>query len=255
MILDRVLSILETCSQENPLVPPTDLYNEGWMLRIILDWFSSHKIPGNPLDFPESGSWFSEALLPSTFLPRQRGDKFAESWTHADGVIGHFNIGKGGRADLTLKADATHFAVLEAKMFSKLSSGTTHASYFNQAARYVGCIAETLKRANRHPKELISLGFYLLAPKSQIERGLFKKYMTHDHMKQTVERRVNEYDESKENWYNNWFLPTIKKIDIATVPWESVNTIILEKDQHYGLPLQKFYKNCLHFNNPEKQSR
>jgi predicted type IV restriction endonuclease len=57
-------------------------------------------------------------------------------------VIGHFNIGKDGRGDFTLKPDATHFVVLEAKMFSKLSAGTTRASYYNQAARYVGCIVK-----------------------------------------------------------------------------------------------------------------
>ena len=89
MALDRVLTNLETCSKEDPLVPPTDLYNEGWMLRIILDWFPKNKVPRHPLNFPENGSWFSEALLPSAFLPRARGNKFAESWTHADGVIGH----------------------------------------------------------------------------------------------------------------------------------------------------------------------
>jgi hypothetical protein len=169
-------------------------------------------------------------------------------------VIGHFNIGKDGRGDFTLKPDATHFVVLEAKMFSKLSAGTTRATYYNQVARYVGCIAEALKRADRKPEELKSLRFILLAPKSQIERGLFKKYMTHEHIKITVERRVNEYDAPKEDWFINWFQSTIEKIDIATLPWESVITTVLENDQIFGAHLQEFYKNCLSYNSPEKQS-
>ncbi len=59
MVLDRGLSILETCPQENTFIPPTNLYNEGWELRIIIDWFSSHKVPGHPLGFPENGGWYS----------------------------------------------------------------------------------------------------------------------------------------------------------------------------------------------------
>jgi hypothetical protein len=29
-------------------------------------------------------------MVPSAFRASERGDKLAESWTHADGVIGHF---------------------------------------------------------------------------------------------------------------------------------------------------------------------
>lgn len=248
MALDRVLTILETCSQEDPLIPPTDLYNEGWMLRIILDWFSKNKVPRHPLNFPENGNWFSEELLRSAFLPRHRGDKFAESWTHADGVIGHFNIGQDGRGDLTLKGDATHFVVLEAKMFSKLSAGTTHASYYNQATRYVGCIAETLSRAHRKSEKLNTLGFYVLASKSQIERGIFKKYMNREHIEKTVKRQVDEYDEQKDPWFDKWFQPTIEKIDIKILSWEEIFATIRKHDSAFHSQIQEFYNLCLHFN-------
>ncbi len=64
-----------------------------------------------------------------------------------------------------------HFVVLEAKMFGNLSAGVKNASYFNQAARNVACIAELLKRPGRPVTEFKALGFYVLAPASQIRQG------------------------------------------------------------------------------------
>lgn len=170
----------------------------------------------------------------------------AEAWTHADGAIGHFTIGDIGKADLSLLPDVNHFVVLEAKMFSKLSSGVTNAGYFDQAARNVGCIAETIKRAERDPSE-ISLGFYLLAPQSQIEQGVFKE-MSCTSIKQKVERRVSEYGGEKEEWYCSWFLPTFQNIDIRPISWEELITDIGEQDLDSANDIGEFYKYCVEFN-------
>ena len=151
MLFDRISILLESCSTENPCFPPTTLYNEGWLLRLVLDWFSTHDIGNHPLNFEKKARWFSEALLPSAFLARRRGDPLAESWTHADGVVGHFVIGAQGKTDLSLLPRATQLLVVEAKMFSELSSGVTKARYFDQAARTVACIAEVFHRANMNP--------------------------------------------------------------------------------------------------------
>jgi hypothetical protein len=53
-------------------------------------------------------------------------------------------------------------------MFSVLSSGVTRATYFDQAARNVACIAEVLFRAKREPAKMGVLGFFVLAPDEQI---------------------------------------------------------------------------------------
>ncbi len=58
---------------------------------------------------PKNATWISEALLPSSFLPRFRSDLLAESRTHADGIIGHIAIGKHGKADVELLANDAHF--------------------------------------------------------------------------------------------------------------------------------------------------
>ena len=129
--LESIQEMLRTAATDQPLFPPTLLYNEGWLLRLVLDWFARHSVQDQLLSFAADANWFSEALLPSPFLARNRGDQLAESWTHADGVVGHFLIGEKGRADLSLETEASQLLVLEAKMFSTLSSGVTHAATEN----------------------------------------------------------------------------------------------------------------------------
>jgi hypothetical protein len=182
--------MLRAASGERPPFPPTLLYNEGWLLRLVLDWFSRHEVEGHPLSFAAGARWFSEALLPSAFLARHRGDRLAESWTHADGVVGHFLIGEGGKADLTPLPGATQLLVVEAKLFSGLSPGVAHAGYYDQAARTVACMAEVLRRAARHPSTMTGLGFYVLAPASQIESGVFARAMAKGLLLEKVRERV-----------------------------------------------------------------
>src|SRR5947209_2635101 len=135
--VDRVCAMLQSLAGDHPVLHPTELYCEGWLLRLILDWQASGGRSGTPLDFPARARWFSEALLPSAFRRRTRQDPLAESRSHADGVIGHFTIGGGNKAGLALEPEATALVVLEAKVFSGLSAGVTKVKGFDQAARTV----------------------------------------------------------------------------------------------------------------------
>ena len=86
-MIKRISKILKLADSENTVMPPTVLYNEGWMLRIVLDWFSQQVSNKHPLSFSKDARWYTEILLPSPFLPRYRKDRLAESYTHADGAI------------------------------------------------------------------------------------------------------------------------------------------------------------------------
>lgn len=248
MALERIQAILASCATDSPLLPPTELYNEGWLLRLALDWFSGHPVADHPLSFHAKSRWFSEAWLPSAFLPRERGDPLGESWTHADGVIGHFAIGQTGKAALTLAEDAAQLVVLEAKLFSRLASGVTHARYYDQAARNVACMAEALRRASRPPGEVPHLGFYVLAPHSQIEEGLFAKVMERDSIAGKVRRRVEAYEGEKDDWYADWFQPTFRQMQIGTLSWEAVVATIGEHDPGAARAIGAFYQRCLELN-------
>ena len=248
MILERICAMLQSCTTDLSLFPPTELYNEGWLLRLVLDWFSTHSISRHPLDFFGDARWFSEAWLPSAFLRRQAGDPLAEAWTRADGVVGHFLIGSKGKADLSLLPTATQFVVLEAKLYSRLASGVTNATYFDQAARTAACMAEVLGRANRSPSQVPRLGFYVLAPDSQIRKGVFVEAMNRSSIQQKVEKRVQEYGEASEQWHSEWFQPTLKQIEIEVISWEELIAVVGEQESATAYTLGEFYQKCLEFN-------
>jgi len=249
VVMARIAELLAKSTESSRVFPPTDLFNEGWMLRLTLDWFSRFPAVQHDLAFSPGSTWYSEALLPSAFLARSRGDKLAESWTHADGVIGHFAIGENGAGDLTVGSDVSQLLVTEAKMFSKLSTGVTNARYFDQAARNVACIAEVLSRAGVDPTSLESLGFFVLAPESRIKEGVFESQMDRDGIRKVVKRRVSDYkDEQKQCWYERWFLPVLQTIRIRCISWEELLGVITESDPLSGSELTDFYARCLEFN-------
>lgn len=245
----RIADLLAKAAGADRVFPATDLYNEGWMLRLVLDWFSRYPDVDYDLNFGEGSRWYSEALLPSAFLPRMRGDKLAELWTHADGVIGHFSIGENGSGDLSLKENAKQLVITEAKMFSKLSAGVKNAAYFNQAARNVSCIAELAKRAAIAPSSFDNIAFYVVAPKARIDEGIFAQQMDVDAMRCVVRRRVAEYAEQEKNqWFEEWFLPTSKAANIRCISWEEILMNISAQNESDGHCLGEFYAKCLEFN-------
>jgi hypothetical protein len=249
MSIERIAALLERSGGPEKNFPPTDLYNEGWMLRLVLDWLSSNSGIDHDLAFATTDKWYSEALLPSAFPPRVRGDKLAESWTHADGVIGDFVIGADREGDLSLAEGGLRILVTEAKMFSKLSSGVKNASYFNQAARNVACIAEVICRAKISPNSLEKIGFFVIAPESQINDGVFAEHMALESIRSIVSRRVSEYQEpKKDRWLEDWFIPTLEKIRIREIPWEELCSLINQYDSAFGAQLDVFYGKCLEFN-------
>jgi len=252
-VIDRVADMLGRCSSRDfTVMPPTELFNEGWLLRLVLDWSSEHPGVLDALDVPNGACWYSEAFLPSPFLPRTRGDRLAESYTHADGVVGHFSIGGSGAGDLVLKAQASHFVVLEAKLGSRLSSGTSNAPGYDQAARNVACMAQVLALADRRPADVATLGFYVLAPSQQIDRGLFSEQLTTASIAARVAARVEAYDGDdrvrREAWHGEWLEPLLCSIGLGAVAWETVIDTVENADAADGAALREFYACCLKFN-------
>ena len=94
--MERVAELLFRSGTDHSNFPPTQLYNEGWLLRLVLEWFSTQTSDTHPLRFVSGARWFSEGWLPSQFLAAAGLNRLAEGWTHADGVIGHFGFGGSG---------------------------------------------------------------------------------------------------------------------------------------------------------------
>ena len=66
----------------------------------------------------------------------------------------------------------------------------------------------------------------------------------------TVKRRVLEYNGKKDQWFNQWFLPTLDRVKVNCLSWESIIETILGNDPEYGEQLQGYYNKGLDYNGP-----
>jgi hypothetical protein len=256
-MLREIMNFLNDLGTPEQRGPASLLYNEGWLLRLTLA-AEARGIRCLPQPFAPGARWFTEALLYTPFRPRKRGDRLGESVTHADGVIGHFEIGRSSRAGLHLTPDPTQFIIVEAKMFSGLSTGTTRAKGYDQAARNVACLAEAVRMSKRPPEAFRSLGFWVLAPDSQIKGGTFA-CVDRQTIAHKIRDRIEAYEpewkqERLEPWLRDSLAPVLERVDLACVPWEEVLENIRRTDPGYADALQEFYERCLTFNRPAGKS-
>ena len=240
-MLNRVNEILSRVDSDAPPIRRTEVYNEGWMLRLLLDWASSLAPPDHPLAFHPGATWYSEALLPSAFLARSRGDPLAEGWTNADGCVGHFDINLSGRADLVLRPTASQLVVVEAKMMSGLSQGTKRAPTFDQAARNVACMAEVIARATCPLNMIERLAFYVIAPQQQISTGIFGDLVTRESVDAKVQQRVAAYAGERNSWYERYFVPMLDAVEVGLLSWEG---LLPRGESEFDI----FYRRCLEYN-------
>jgi hypothetical protein len=245
-MLEAISRILGRCGTDGSVLPPTELFNEGWMLRLVLDWLDQNRQVEHPLSFRAGARWYSEALLPSRFLPKTRDDSRAESFTHADGIIGHFGVASGARGDATLLPDAKQFVVTEAKLGSGLSAGTKNAPAYDQAARNVACMAHVLDKNGIDPSTVDRLAFYVVAPDAQIKSGIFADLVTKESIQRKVGERIRSYEGAHDAWFKSTFLPTLERIELGILSWEAV-LAALPKAKETEL-MSGFYERCLRFN-------
>jgi len=255
---DIIRKLLEIAHTDSTVFPPTQLYNEGWMLRILLAIQAEEK-ECFPFSYHQRARWFSEAELNSPFLRRWRTtknrpkDELAEGHTHTDGAIGHFEFRPDTKTGLSLTEDSTQFVVVEAKMDSPLSPGVTNDPDYDQAARTVACMAWTIYESKRAVGDLLSLGFYVIAPEDQIKKGVFEEEMRKSSIEDKVRTRVNRYMndvekyEELQEWLKEFFIPTLECIDIGCVSWE--DTI----DKTNNRSIWNFYEQCRKFNKPKRR--
>jgi len=239
--------LIASLDLENPTFRPTEIFNESWLVKLVVHQASSMRDQDFPLGFFANSKWFSEALLPTPFRARYRGDPLAESRTNADIVIGHFLVGERGKADIELADEPCQFTVIEAKIAAPLSKDTTRAKSYDQAARTVACMAEATARADVSPSALERLDFIVLAPRQSIESGTFAHQMRKDSIRSKVQRRVSEYAGALDAWYVDHFEPTLDHIDLQCISWEEAIEWIGRERYETSTELQKFYEFCLQF--------
>jgi len=252
-MLDCINKIIKTIKNdsEHRNIQPTLIYNEGWLMRLILLWFSEHRnVEYELITFKENAGWFSESLLSSPFL---RNNK-REGYTHADGVIGHFTIGNVGKGDLQLKENCSQFVVLEAKMFSPLSGKVKNAINYDQVTRTVVCMSHILfefeNNNNIASTNNLKLGCYVLLPKRRFKKNL--DYIGKEKIVKQVDDRVQLCKQDRNYaellMWRNYFSTFIDNIKVNLIPWEDIIKLIQDKDEQYGNQLDSYYKDCKEYN-------
>ena len=245
--MDLLTELISSFDPSNPHFRHTELYNESWLLKLVLHQASSIPESAFPLGFLPVSTWFSEGLLPTAFKARFQGDPLSESRTNADGVIGHIRIGAKAKADLELEPHATQFTVVEAKVGSPLSKGTSNARYFDQAARNVACMAEVIARAGKEPSRFDRLEFIVLAPEYSIEKGTFSEEMSRSSIEGKVRKRVDAYNGELDRWFEKSFAPLMGVIELRSLSWEDAIEWIREQKPGVTEQLSEYYDLCLKF--------
>ncbi|MCC6242138.1 MAG: hypothetical protein IT353_04825 [Gemmatimonadaceae bacterium] len=243
--LNHITRLLADTEEGPRRFPPTLLYNEGWLLRLVVDWYHRHPEAKGTLTFHAGAEWYSEALLESPFLRGQ----YREGFTHADAVIGHFEVRKE-RGDIALRPEATQFLVVEAKMGSPLSAGTKHAADYNQAARNVACMIKLIERYVTSGASLSDARFIVIAPESKLKEHGTRALLDRVHLCEAIRRRAEGRSADDVEWVNREVVPRLTENVLipACISWEELLTEIAGLNSDDGKELSDFYGLCREHN-------
>ncbi len=237
--MQSIIEIIKSIETPQPNVNPTVIYNEGWMTRLLVHQSIKEGLKLGIIEFSAISNWTSEALISSPFI---QADKFREGYTHADVAIGDFNVDYSKRGEVEIRQDARLFGIIEAKMGSNLSQGTTHVPEYNQASRNLVCIA-----SNTINKPNCNIFFYVVAPEKKLIDHKINAQIDLQFVKIQIGNRFNMYSSDNPVMKD---LPTImanlQNCDIKAISYEE--WILCIKDSVAHQSLQEFYTKAKKWN-------
>lgn len=239
----EISEIIRTIETSNANVNPTEIYNEGWMTRLLVYYSFQEKIKLEEIDFALIKNWTSEALLSSPFVGVS---KIREGYTHADIALGDFTVNYEVTGKLRVNDDAEIFGVIEAKMGSPLSKLTTNAPDYNQASRSVACIAHNTVNDCK-------TFFYVVLPKSKVVKGNRAKISISDlvkidKIKTQIENRFGHHNSNNEAIINEFdIIEKAEKCIVGIITYEDWIDLFINRPQ-IRETLEKFYTNCKKWN-------
>ncbi|RKS03064.1 hypothetical protein [Flavobacterium sp. 102] len=180
--MKEIITIIESIDSNIPNINPTQIYNEGWMTRLLITLSIKEKAKLNGFDFGKIPNWTSEALVSSPFI---KASTKREGYTHADIVFGDFTIDYSISGKINVNQDAQIFGIIEAKMGSSLSKGTSNVKEYNQASRSLACISSQPYDNNSN------IFFIVVAPENKIAK--IKEQITLEKLIKQIENRFSDY--------------------------------------------------------------
>ena len=240
-MIETVTRILSRCSTPKTNICPTILYNEGWMTRLLVSISTDAGLQFNGIDFSNIRHWYSEGLLSSPFLARNRSDCLAEGYTHADMALGDFRVDASNRGDITIEGTDGIFGVIEAKMGSPLSAGTKNAPEYDQASCNLACIAFNTD-STRH-----NIFFGVAAPEKKIEQYGIKAQVDLRRMTDRIDQRFEMYDKDSDVYaLKAKVLERARSCSCFVVSYEAWIEALEGHKDHFHLC--EFLKRCYEFN-------
>jgi hypothetical protein len=245
-VIDFAAAILRRANAEFSAVKPTDFYNEGWLTTFALA-LAAQGVDLFPFRFAETAKWGRELLFRSSFKPCHRRDQRGVGTTHADAVVGHFNIRARTKRGIQLARDATQFVVIEAKIKSPLGSRTKNAEGFDQAARSVACMACEIEKAPCSLQSLTSLAFFVISAKQYVEDH--RSLVTKESIREKVQRGIEQYEgqdrSTHADWYEHCFGPLLDQVKVECRTWEDIVEQAKCDCLEDGEWFDAFYQECL----------
>jgi hypothetical protein len=232
------------------LFPETLIFNESWLLRaVLLAWKAGGGRSGlDFLPFPGDARLYSEGQLYTPFTTRFRGDKQAESHTHVDGIAGHLLL--AGKSGIALEQDFKYIAAFEAKMYSPLAGGVTHAPAYDQISRTAACIVNAVLRTGRQD----GYAAHLVVLYPEDSRSIDPARYTQAAIADQIAARTQAYLEAggpgrdRGSFAEGW-QSVFQNLQIWFVSWEEALAKIASDD------LDRFYELCKQFNARDGRSR
>jgi len=226
------------------LFAETLIFNEGWLLRSVLkEWLTGSRYSQfRFLPFPKGARLYSEGQLRTPFKARYRGDDQAESHTRVDGIVGDFSI-VGTKSGVGLNSDFRYIAVFEAKLYSRIATGTKNAPHYDQVSRTTACVVNAVLEAGARPDRSAHVAVLYPEDNVHIKPALY----TETYIENQIDKRLQAYteangpDDTVTRFTMGW-REAVKNVQIWFLTWEDVLAEIGCED------LDRFYHLCKRFN-------
>lgn len=233
--------------QPECLFAETLIFNEGWLLRSVLNRWKTQPPSSTPpfLPFPEDARVFSEGQLYTPFRARRRGDPEAETNSRVDGIAGHFSIASGTKSGIVLVPHCRYIAVFEAKLYSRLAKGITNEPDYDQVSRTTACLIQGLLEARPQPGCKAHVVVLYPQDNLSINPSEFAKV----HIGERIGKRLNHYKLAGETaphitrFEASWE-EALRLVEVHFETWEKVLSNIADGQ------LNRFYGLCKRFNRP-----
>ncbi len=260
MFKDLATIIELTDDETKRIIPPRLIYNETYLLRLIMFWFYNQdnfiinsdldRVIRKSLVCANNARVYSNATLETPFRIRVKGEKdlLAESSTVVSGVVGQFKVLYGKKKEkLVLLNSTSQFIVLEANISKPLKKGAKNLKKYHQIARDIGCMVQTLSHLDN--PYLDNLGLFVLAPESILKLDTFKNFTYKPSIEEIMNERVKAYgDDDEKSIFLELFKKLFQRIDIDCISFEDIIRFIKKNDNDYGMQMEEFYDKCLLYN-------